>query len=76
MAESGTFLKRETLEWAAVDAVRLVEADMADWLVVLGSNIEHIPGEQGDDGVRAIAAIDVLRFLVERCERLESGEEA
>ena len=39
-----------------------------DELIVLPKACPVFPGEQGDDGVRAIAAIDVLRHLVENYE--------
>jgi len=39
-----------------------------DDLVVLPLACPTLPGEQDDDGVRAVAAIDVLRYLVTHYE--------
>ena len=51
---------------AAAAAAAALTADGDGYhLVVLGAGCPAIPGEQGDDGVRAAAAIDVLRHLVD-----------
>lgn len=46
-----------------------------DDLVVLRTACPVLPGEQADDGVRAIAAIDLLRYLVEHYEALQEKED-
>lgn len=43
-----------------------------DDLIVLPKLCPILPGEQNDDDVRAIAAIDVLRYLVENYEDTEA----
>lgn len=67
-----TFRQQDTLALASQEAARMVVHGDADWLVVLGPDVPHIPGEQGDDDVRAVAAIDVLRYLVETYESEEA----
>lgn len=42
-----------------------------DDLIVLPKECPVFPSEQDDDGVRAIAAIDVLRYLVENYEEVQ-----
>jgi hypothetical protein len=49
-------------------AARLVAEASGDELVVLPFGTE-VPGVQHDDGVTAIAAIDLVRYLVESYER-------
>lgn len=49
-------------------ASELIATGNGDVLVVLSDDISEIPGEQGDDGVRAVAAIDVIRDLADRYE--------
>ena len=47
-----------------------------DELVVLPLKCPPVPGEQDDDDVRAVAAIDILRHLVEvyEAEQDDDGE--
>lgn len=57
-----------TYEQAAAQAAVLCADDDGDALVVLEGDCPHVPGEQGDDGVRAVAAIQLLRHLVDTYE--------
>ena len=42
--------------------------DDPDSLVVLADDVDDIPGEQNDDGVRAVALIDLARHIVDTYE--------
>lgn len=52
----------------ATTAAQQVAIGDPDELVLPMNNCPVLPGEQDDDDVRAIAAIDVLRYLVEHYE--------
>lgn len=53
----------------ATSAAQQVAAGDPDELVIPMVNCPVLPGEQDDEGVRAIPAIDVLRHLVENYAR-------
>jgi hypothetical protein len=53
---------------AASTAASFVAFGDPDELVVLGDDCPDFPGTQDDDGVRAAAAIDILRFFVAEYE--------
>lgn len=53
---------------AATTAAAMVAHGDPDGLVVLRNDAPTLPGTQEDDNVRAIAAIDVLRYLVTHYE--------
>lgn len=61
----------EAFASAAATAAGHVVFGGGDDLVVLRNLCPVLPGEQNDDGVRAIAAIDVLRILVANYESVE-----
>lgn len=55
-------------------AASIVAYDNPDDLIVLPNACPPIPGEQDDDDLRAVAAIDVFRYVVNQYED-EDGEE-
>ena len=62
----------EALGAAASAAAARTAFGGGDDLIVLRNACPIIPGEQDDDDLRAIAAIDLLRYLVENYD--ETGE--
>lgn len=62
--QRGTWTEDFTLKFVAVRAAERVAQGEGDDLVVLPLQCPPIPGEQTDDEIRAIAAIDVVRHLM------------
>lgn len=58
----------DALETIAVSAMQKVAEGSSDDLIVPMNACPVIPGEQTEDGVRAIAAIDVVRYFVDNYE--------
>ncbi len=63
----------EAFSAAAAAAAAYTVYGGGDDLIVLRSKCPVLPGEQDDDGVRAIAAIDLLRHLVANYETEEDA---
>jgi hypothetical protein len=64
-----------SLGLVAATAARLVAQGEGEVLVVLPLSTPTITGEQDDDGVRAVAAIDVLHWLTSEYEARETGND-
>ena len=64
--------EQAALTVVATAATEAVAAGQGDDLIVMPLACPTIPGEQDQDGLRAIAAIDVLRHLVETYEESQS----
>jgi hypothetical protein len=79
MANTDSTMKADMSPWGAAlyRAACLVDDSKGDWLVVLPVGYENaVPGTQHDDGISAVAAIDVIRMLVENYENEQNyGED-
>jgi hypothetical protein len=60
---------------AATTAAAYVVYGDPDELIVLANACPTLPDEQHDDSVRAVAAIDVLRYLVEHYEETQKEDD-